>query len=135
MHERRNHRLLDHELPGHHLRPDRRRATRTRRPRDPRSSREGARDYQGHAITDTAPEQPQKGAQERKPMTVNNTASPPSRSVDDVLAARYHHEATDLEYRHRPHVIRQIIADELAGLEQRRTNQQQDPTSKENRDV
>lgn len=68
-------------------------------------------------------------------MTINNTASPPSRSVDDVLAARYHHEATDLEYRHRPHVIRQIIADELAGLEQRRTNQQQDLTSKENRDV
>ena len=68
-------------------------------------------------------------------MTVNNTASPPSSPVEELLAARYQREVTDLEYRHRPHIIRQIIADELAGLAQRRTNQQQDPTSKENRDV
>lgn len=62
-------------------------------------------------------------------MTINNTAPSPSRSVDDVLAARYHHEATNLEYRHRPHVIRQIIADELAGLEQRRTaHHEENPT-------
>ena len=75
------------------------------------------------------PNSPQTGAQERKRMTVNNTAPSPSRSVDDVLAARYHHEATNLEYRHRPHIIRQIIADELAGLEQRRTAHHEENTS------
>lgn len=73
---------------------------------------------------------PQTGVHERNPMTVNNTASPPSSPVEELLAARYQQEATDLEYRHRPHIIRQIIADELAGLEQRRTDMQ-DSMSKE----
>lgn len=55
-------------------------------------------------------------------------------NIDQLLDQRYRTDFTNLQYRDRPRMIERIIREELEALQQRR-NDQQDPTSKENRDV